>query len=106
MELLAKNNVGRDINRHDYNKAEINAYLERLLIKNLKQLMLFRNTHLAFEGTFYLLETADSKLHIKSNNQDWAVLKLDLAQMSLEIKFSEGDKIVDLFNATMQSATV
>ncbi len=93
MELLAKTNVGRDINRHYYTKSEVNAHLERPVIKALKGLMLFRNNHPAFDGGFNLIETAANSLHIKwVNNEDWAVLQIDLAAMKMEITCSSYKK--------------
>ncbi len=93
MELLAKTNVGRDINRHYYNIEEINAHLERPLIQKLKELMVFRNTHPAFDGTFNLQETPNHILHIVwENNMDKAELYIDLNAEQLDIRFSENGK--------------
>jgi len=90
MDLLAKTNVGRDINRHYYTLDEINRHLERPLIKDLKNLMIFRNTHAAFNGTFNLVSTPDNVLHIKwENNQNVAELIVDLANTKMDIHFSE-----------------
>ena len=97
MDLLAKTNVGRDINRHYYTETEINIHLERSLINALKQLMLFRNSHPAFNGTFQLQETPAHLLHIKwNNNQNIAELFINLATMKIDIQFSENGKIKPL----------
>ncbi len=90
MELLKRTNVGRDINRHYYTKKEINSRLEAPLIKELKELMILRNNHEAFNGDFNLIETSNNILNIKwINNNHWAELLIDLTAMSLNIKFSE-----------------
>lgn len=90
MELLKRTNVGRDINRHYYTKKEINSRLEAPLIKELKELMILRNNHEAFNGDFNLIETSNNILNIKwINNNHWAELLIDLTAMSLNIKISK-----------------
>jgi len=90
MELLEKTNVGRDINRHYYTKAEISAHINKPFHQKFKELMLLRNNHPAFNGEFNLAETAENILNIKwINKGDWAELFIDLEKMQAEIKFSE-----------------
>jgi sucrose phosphorylase len=89
MELLEKTIVGRDINRHYFTKNEIDTHLKRPLIKDLKELMLLRNNHEAFNGDFKLIETSENVLHIKwINNNHYAELFIDLTVMKMETKFS------------------
>ena len=52
MELLKRTNVGRDINRHYYTTAEIDANLERPVVRALNALAKFRNELPAFDGGF------------------------------------------------------
>ncbi len=52
MELLKRTNVGRDINRHYYTTAEIDANLERPVVRALNALATFRNELPAFNGDF------------------------------------------------------
>lgn len=52
MELLARTNNGRDINRHYYSTAEIDEALERPVVKALNALCRFRNELPAFDGEF------------------------------------------------------
>lgn len=90
MDLLAKTNIGRNINRHYYTETEINVQMERSIIKALKQLMRFRNSHPAFNGTFQLQETPAHLLHFKwDNNQNIAELFINLAAMKMDIRFSK-----------------
>lgn len=90
MDLLEKTNVGRDINRHYFTKSEIKSNLEKPLVKDLKELMFFRNSHTAFNGDFNLVETEANTLQIKwINKNNWTELFIDLEEMSMEIKFSE-----------------
>ena len=79
MELLEKTNVGRDINRHYFTKNEIQENFKRPLIYKLKELMLLRNNHLAFNGEFNLVETSENILHIKwININHYAELYIEL----------------------------
>ncbi len=50
MELLAETGVGRDINRHHYNREEIARDLTRPVVAALVELIRFRNSHPAFAG--------------------------------------------------------
>lgn len=89
MELLDKTNVGRDINRHYFTKNEIKEHLKRPLINDLKELMLLRNNHQAFNGDFNLIETSNNVLNIKwINNNHSAELFIDLIAMKMQTNFS------------------
>lgn len=90
MDLLAKTNVGRDINRHYYSIEEIQQKMTSLMVMKLKELMLLRNNHPAFQGNFQLDKTSDYLLHIKwMNASEWAELKINLETEQLEVAFSE-----------------
>lgn len=90
MELLEKTNVGRDINRHYYTKAEIHANLERPFIKKMAELMRFRNTHQAFQGEFSLLDSPANVIHIRwQKDKNWATLFVDLKTGELNIDYTE-----------------
>ena len=52
MALLARSGVGRDINRHYYDEAELLAELERPVVRELCAMLKLRNTHAAFRGQF------------------------------------------------------
>lgn len=52
MALLAKTQVGRDINRHYYSEAEIETALAQDVVMQLCDLIRLRNEHPAFDGTF------------------------------------------------------
>ena len=92
MDLLAETNVGRDINRHYYSRKEILEAIETPLFSKLRALMLFRNSHSAFNGTFGLHDTDGHVLRIKwVNESTWAELFVDLETTELRITFSEFD---------------
>jgi sucrose phosphorylase len=50
MDLLARTNVGRDVNRHYYTAEEVAGELGRPVVQALLRLIRFRNTHPAFDG--------------------------------------------------------
>jgi sucrose phosphorylase len=58
MALLRASGTGRDINRHRYTRAEIDAELQRPVVRDLVALIRARNAHPAFSGRFSL-ETSD-----------------------------------------------
>jgi len=92
MELLAKTNVGRDINRHYYTKDEIKKKVECPMVKKLKEIILFRNNHPAFQGEFQLFSTPHFWLKIRwTNEAAWAELNIHLLDNKIEIDFSEFD---------------
>jgi sucrose phosphorylase len=89
MTLLARSNVGRDINRHHYGRAEIDAALQRPVVQDLLALIRLRNTHPAFGGTFELQGGGDDLLALRwHQGRTWIALTVGLAQRSLLI---EGD---------------
>lgn len=90
MELLERTNVGRDINRHYFTKNEIEQHLKRPIINELKELMISRNNHKAFNGNFNLVETAENILNIIWVNKGyWAELFIDLETMKMNVSYSE-----------------
>lgn len=89
MELLARTGVGRDINRHYYSRAEIEAELKRAVVVDLLRLIKLRNTHPAFEGVFQLLDTDPALLAMRwEQGAHFAELTVNLATASYELVVS------------------
>jgi sucrose phosphorylase len=89
MELLARTSVGRDINRHYYTRAEIEAALERPVVRGLMELIRFRNTHPAFAGEFHLPPCPDHELTMEwKAGADFARLRVDLREMAATVEHS------------------
>lgn len=78
MALLAATGVGRDINRHRYSRAEIQAALQRPVVKDLLRLIRLRNEHPAFHGRFELLPSDARTLRLRWSEGRHAV-QLDVA---------------------------
>jgi sucrose phosphorylase len=88
--LLARTGVGRDINRHYYARAEVEAALRRPVVANLCELIRLRNTHPAFAGTFALDgDTAATSLALRwQNGGEFAALRIDFAARRYELAVS------------------
>ena len=54
MALLQLSGVGRDINRHHFTRAEVEADLQRPVVQALLGLIRLRNTHPAFGSSFHV----------------------------------------------------
>ncbi|HUZ51466.1 MAG TPA: sucrose phosphorylase [Streptosporangiaceae bacterium] len=79
MELLARTGVGRDVNRHHYTIAEIDADLARPVVRALCRLIRFRNGHPAFGGDLTCSGNASRIVMSWACQGDEAVLVADLA---------------------------
>jgi sucrose phosphorylase len=91
MALLERSRVGRDINRHHYSRAEIDAALKRPVVLDLIDLIRLRNGHPAFGGRFELQSSADDLLAVRwFEGRSWIELTVGLAQRTLLIEGDDG----------------
>lgn len=89
MDLLGKTGIGRDINRHFYTSDEVDRAIQRPVVQSLFGLIRFRNQHPAFNGSFSMLETGDSQITLRWENEgDWAMLEVDFVASSYSISSS------------------
>src|SRR5690606_11968797 len=89
LELLARTNVGRDINRHYYRPDEIDRALARPVVQRLFELIRLRNSHRAFTGRFEACASADTVLELRwRNGRDFAHLHIDLESLTGGLEFS------------------
>jgi sucrose phosphorylase len=89
MELLARSGVGRDINRHYYTQAEVEAALEKPVVKKLLEIVRLRNSHLAFGGEPQVESAAANELKITWKlSEAWVRLAVDLAKPCAAIEYS------------------
>lgn len=92
MDLLARSQVGRDINRHYYTEAEIAADCARPVVQRLIGLIRLRNSHPAFQGDFAVLASDDTVLHLRwSQGADWAELRIDFTTLAHALSYSAAD---------------
>jgi sucrose phosphorylase len=95
LHLLERTGVGRDINRHYYDRMEIAAELDKPVVKDLVDLIRLRNEHAAFSGAFTLLESDAHKIAMRWVNGEARVdLTVDLASAAYALQYSskEGPK--------------
>ncbi len=86
MALLEASGVGRDINRHRYSRAEIDAALARPVVKDLLRLIRLRNDHPAFGGRFSAASPSHATLELAWSTDDDAIaLSVDFASRRAEI---------------------
>jgi sucrose phosphorylase len=86
MELLARSGVGRDINRHYYQAAEIQSGLERPMVQQQIELMRMRNTHPAFSGEVRVDVPTEHSIEITwTLGKQWIKLLADLSAPSASI---------------------
>lgn len=90
IEAVAKTGEGRELNRHNYTIDEIEQEVQRPVVKKLVELISFRNSHPAFEGTFDVGVCNDSEIVMSWNVSDnYARLIIDLENLSAEIIYND-----------------
>jgi len=91
MELLARSGVGRDINRHYYTRAEVEAALARPVVQDLLDLIRLRNTHPAFNGSFSHAGADDALLVLRwESGPHVAELSASFADAAFTLRVSDG----------------
>lgn len=89
IELLRRTNVGRDINRHYYTRAELDAQLCSPMVRALLDLIRFRNAHPAFGGDFQVHNSDNNSISLGWRRQpEWARLDVDLVSRRAVISYS------------------
>jgi sucrose phosphorylase len=97
MALLKRTRVGRDINRHYYTTAEIDAAVQRPVVKDLFALIRLRNEHPAFAGSFELVESEDHVLELGwRQGSEHVGLFIDLRTADYRIEYSSSSGLAEL----------
>ena len=94
MALLAQSGVGRDINRHYYDAAEIYTAIDTPMVHDLIALIKFRNAHPAFAGSFSYTQ-ADEKILTLTwrTGAEYATLLVDFSTLKWNITASHHDAV-------------
>ena len=88
--LLRRTGIGRDINRHYYTRDELDAALQRPVVRNLCALIRLRNTHPAFGGEFSSDVPGGTELVMRwRNGADFAELRIDFASRRYSLVMTE-----------------
>jgi sucrose phosphorylase len=91
MQLLARTQVGRDINRHYYSAGEIADAMLKPVVSDLMELIRLRNTHPAFQGDFALQPSTGDTLDMHwSNGAAFARLRVNLRTAEHQLETSAG----------------
>jgi sucrose phosphorylase len=86
IDLLRRTGVGRDINRHYYEPAQVAEAMNRPVVSSLLSLLRLRNTRRAFDGTFTIEPSSTDRLVLHwTNNGTWVRLDADLSRMCATI---------------------
>jgi sucrose phosphorylase len=97
MNLLARTAVGRDINRHYFDRAEIEVALGRPVVRDLLRLIRLRSSHAAFVGHFEVQATADNLLTLRWRaGIEFAELAVSFIQRTCELRHSDGGEVRQL----------
>lgn len=93
MALLERTHIGRDINRHCYTRAEIEAALARPVVADLVDLIRLRNTHAAFGGTFETTPAPDDVLELRwRKGAEFARLHVNLLTAAYRLECSRAGR--------------
>lgn len=97
MDLLTRTGVGRDINRHYYTAAEIDAAVQRPVVRRLLSLLRWRaSRHELFDGEFTLGEPGDGPdtelvmSWASPDGNDSVTARIDLIGVRFELELTEG----------------
>lgn len=90
IELLRRTGAGRDINRHCYDRAEVERALAQPVVVQLLRLIRWRNEHPAFGGSFSVEPAAGSaSLHLRwHKGGDWAAAVFEFAACAARLSWS------------------
>ena len=92
MDLLARTQVGRDINRHYYTPSELQDALGDPVVRNLLDLIRLRNTHPSFAGKAHFETPSDQALIITwRTDAHWAKLEVEFSEPRALITYSKTD---------------
>jgi len=103
MELLAKTQVGRDINRPYLNREHINKSLQKPITKALTTLISIRNSCNAFHGEFSFIFEQEQLTMLWENKDCSATLTVNLIENKALITVdNQGDNTLTDLNALLQ----
>lgn len=71
LDNVLKTGEGREINRHNFSRSEIDEAITKPVVQRLLKLIKFRNEHPAFDGRFNVNESDDNHLQLSWFNKDY-----------------------------------
>jgi sucrose phosphorylase len=95
IEAVRRTGEGREINRHNYGMAEIDAALCRPVVQRLVRLVRLRNEHPAFRGAFRLLSAVANQVRAEWRGDGGeCILTVDFSSRTSVIESAEGGRSV------------
>ena len=80
----------REANRHNFTADEINAAVQKPVVRRLHKLIQFRNSHCAFNGTFHAKETSQDKVDfLWEKESEYCSLHIDLTTYQSRIIYTD-----------------
>lgn len=96
---MERTNYDRNISRHNYTVEEIEAAVEKPVVKRLRRLMQFRNAYPVFDGEMSLPGTEDSRLVVRWIDGGLeAVLDADLKARTFVITYLDKNGMEMILN--------
>jgi sucrose phosphorylase len=105
MELLARTQVGRDINRHYYTSSELQSALADPVVRQHLDLIVLRNTHPAFGGEAHVATLSNQTLAITWKGKGhWVKLDVDFTEPRALIAYSTTNAAQERLVRTWESS--
>jgi len=97
-ELVEQTQLGRNINRHNYDLSEINTQIQKPVVQRLLKLMKFRNTYPAFNGSFKIEDSPENRLILTWTDKQFqtkAFINLDNYDTKISYYAPDEDSMVE-----------
>lgn len=89
VEGVQRTGEGREINRKNFSREDVEQALEKNVVQRLLKLIRFRNEHDAFNGEFHVLATPADELRVEWTKGNMrCALSIDLATNRTEIEYT------------------
>jgi sucrose phosphorylase len=89
-ESVKRTGEGRELNRHNFTLEEIDQAVQKDVVQRLLKLIRFRNEYPAFNGTFEVLDSDESKLALSWKKTDrTCMLNVDLDTYQTTIVYTD-----------------
>jgi sucrose phosphorylase len=99
-EAVARTGDGREANRHNFSREEIRSARRRSVVQRLERLIMLRNTHPAFNGSFDVAMATEDRLRMSwATEGEACALEVDFRTLRSSVEQTSGGrarKTIDL----------
>jgi sucrose phosphorylase len=89
-EAVQRTGEGREVNRHNYSREEIDARVRTEAVQRLVRLIRFRNEHPAFNGVFQVMDSEEGAIRLRwQKDKAICTLTVDLQTSRSEIEYTD-----------------